>query len=177
MSSYSQVSEGPVWMLARYLHIYIYTYIYVCMHTYPYMWASLVGQMVKNLLAMQGTQVWSLRQEYPLEKEMATHSSILVWRIPWTEEPGKLQSMGSQRVRHDWMTDTYIYVHIYMHIHFISILTQRYTRSVMRLQEWAVLHKMNHIMGLAASCPWSWWEVHTLLTFTWALCSTFIFLP
>ena len=47
-------------------------------------------------------QVWSLRQEDPLEKEMTTHSSILAWRIPWTEEPGRLQSMGSQIVRHDW---------------------------------------------------------------------------
>ena len=57
--------------------------------------------MVKNLSAMQETQVLSLGQEDPLEKEMATHSSILVWRIPWTEEPGGLQSMGSQKVRHD----------------------------------------------------------------------------
>ena len=50
---------------------------------------------------MQETQVLSLGQEDPLEKEMATHSSILAWRIPWTEEPGEPQSMGSQRVRHD----------------------------------------------------------------------------
>ena len=54
--------------------------------------------MVKNLPAMQGTQVQSLGQEDPLEKGMATHSSILAWRIPWTEEPGGLQSMGFQRV-------------------------------------------------------------------------------
>ena len=54
--------------------------------------------MVKNLPAMQETGVQSLGQEDPLEKEMATHSSILAWRIPWTEEPGGLQSMGSQRV-------------------------------------------------------------------------------
>ena len=60
-----------------------------------------IAQMVKNLLAMQGTQVRSLDQEDCLEKEMATHSSTLAWRIPWTEEPGGLQSMGSQRVRHD----------------------------------------------------------------------------
>ena len=54
--------------------------------------------MVKNPPAMQGTQVQSLGQEDPLGKEMATHSSILAWRIPWTEEPEGLQSMGSQRV-------------------------------------------------------------------------------
>ena len=62
---------------------------------------SLVAQRAKNLPAKQETWVWSLGWEDPLEKRMATHSSILVWRIPWTEEPGGLQSMGSQRVRHD----------------------------------------------------------------------------
>ena len=55
----------------------------------------MVPQMVKNLLAMQETSVHSLGQEDPLEKRMATHSSIVAWRIPWTEEPGGLQSMGS----------------------------------------------------------------------------------
>ena len=59
-------------------------------------WASLVAQMVKNLPAVQETWVWSLGLKDPLEKGMATHSSILAWRIPWTEEPGRLQSMGSQ---------------------------------------------------------------------------------
>ena len=62
-----------------------------------WVWASLVAQMVKNLPAMQETQVQSLDQEDPLEKGMATHSSILAWEIPWTEEPGGLQSMGSQK--------------------------------------------------------------------------------
>ena len=58
-------------------------------------------QMAKNQPAMQETWVRSLGREDPLEKEMATHASVLAWRIPWTEEPGKLQSMGSQRVGHD----------------------------------------------------------------------------
>ena len=58
------------------------------------MGASLVAQSVKNLLAMQETRVQFLGQKDPLEKEMATHPSILVWRIRWTEEPGRLQSMG-----------------------------------------------------------------------------------
>ena len=57
--------------------------------------------MVKNLPAVQKTQVQSLGWEDPLEKGMATHSSILAWKIPWTEDPYRLQSMGSQRVRHD----------------------------------------------------------------------------
>ena len=62
--------------------------------------ASVVAQMVKSLPAMQETWVRSLGQEDPLEKEMTTHSNILAWRIPWTEESGGLQSVGSQTVRH-----------------------------------------------------------------------------
>ena len=62
---------------------------------------SLVAQTVKRLSAMQETQVRSLGWEDPLEKEMAAHSSILAWKIPWTAEPGRLLAMGSQRVRHD----------------------------------------------------------------------------
>ena len=61
-------------------------------------WASLVAQRVKHLPAMQETWVRSLGQEDPLEKEMATHSSTLAWKIPWTEKPARLQSMGLQRV-------------------------------------------------------------------------------
>ena len=64
-------------------------------------YASLMAQMVKRLPAMRETWVRSLVREDPLEKEMATHSSTLAWKIPWTEKPGKLQSMGSQRVGHD----------------------------------------------------------------------------
>ena len=60
-----------------------------------------MAQMVKNLPAMQKTQVQSLNLEDPLEKEMATHSSILAWRIPWTEDSGWLLSVGSQRLGHD----------------------------------------------------------------------------
>ena len=63
--------------------------------------ASLVAQMVKRLPAMQETQLRSLDQEDPLEKTMAPHSSTLAWKIPWMEEPGGLQSMGSQRVGHN----------------------------------------------------------------------------
>ena len=66
--------------------------------------ASLGAQMVKRLPAMRNTQVRSLGREDPLEKEMAIHSSTLGWRILWTEERGRLQSMGLQRVGHDWAT-------------------------------------------------------------------------
>ena len=71
--------------------------IYIC-------WASLVAQRLKHLPAMRETWVRSLGREVPLEKEMATHSSILAWRIPRTEEPGEPQFTGSQRVGHDWAT-------------------------------------------------------------------------
>ena len=69
-----------------------------------YSWASLMAQTVKNLPAMWETWVWSLDWEDPLEKGMATHSSILAWESPCTEEPGGLQFMGSQRIRHNWVT-------------------------------------------------------------------------
>ena len=72
--------------------------------TFGFGWASLVAQTIKNTPAMQEMQVRSLGGEDPLEKEMATHSSILAWRILWTEEPGGLQSKGLQRVGHDWAT-------------------------------------------------------------------------
>ena len=64
-------------------------------------WTSLLAQMVMNLPRVQETQVRSPGWENPLEKVIASHSSSLAWRIPWTDEPGRLQSMGSQRVRHD----------------------------------------------------------------------------
>ena len=69
----------------------------------------LVAQMLRSPPAVQETQVQSLGQEDPLDKSRATHSSILAWRIPWTEEPGGLQSMGSRRVGQDWATDTLIF--------------------------------------------------------------------
>ena len=61
-----------------------------------------MAQMVKNLPAMQETQVQSLGWDNPLKKGLATHSSILAWKVLWTEKPGRLQSLGSQRVGHDW---------------------------------------------------------------------------
>ena len=80
-------------------------------------WSSLESQTVKNPPAMQETWVRSLSWEEPLEKGMATHSSVLAWRITWTEEPGRLRSIGSQRVGHDWTTNT---LEIYSHFLFSS---------------------------------------------------------
>ena len=79
---------------------------------FPLYWPiadSLVAQIVKNLLATQETWVRSLDWEDPVAKRRATHSSILAWRIPWTEESDGLQSMGSQRVGHDWATNTFTF--------------------------------------------------------------------
>ena len=73
-------------------------------------WASLVAQIIKRLPAVQETRVQSLGQENPLEKGIATHSSTLSWKIPWTEEPGRLQSIGLQRVRHDLATSLSFFV-------------------------------------------------------------------
>ena len=70
---------------------------------------SLVAQMVKNLSAIQETEVGSLGLKDPLEKKMATHPSILAWKIPWTEEPGGLQSTRWQREGHDWVTNTFTF--------------------------------------------------------------------
>ena len=81
----------------------------LCLRQYPQSlpaWGFPVAQMVKNMPAMQETGVQSLGWEDPLEKGMATHSNILAWRILWTEEPGELQSMGLQRIRHNWVTNT-----------------------------------------------------------------------
>ena len=75
-----------------------------------------LAQTVKCVPTMRETWVWSLVREDPLEKEMATHSSIHAWKIPWTKEPGGLQSMGLQRVGHDWMTS----------LHFTSRPSQEY---------------------------------------------------
>ena len=78
-------------------------------HTLLQLRVSLVAQMVKNLPAMWEAQVWSLGREDVLEKGKATHASILAWRIPPTEEPGKLQAMGSQKVGHDWEINNFTF--------------------------------------------------------------------
>ena len=106
--SYNTVPLGNVSAVFM-LHPRLWTpYAYVGSHLLKCICSdySLVAQMVKNLPAMWETWVWSLGQEDPLEKRMATHSSIFAWRIPWMEEPGRLQSTGLQRVRefHEWIT-------------------------------------------------------------------------
>ena len=111
--------------------------------------------MVKNLPAMWETWVWSLGREDPLEKGMTTHSSILAWRIWWTEEPGRLHSMGSQRVRHNWVTNTlflrlwwksYIYLFLMVDIIFLEdILFQKTQEEKKCLQILAHLKEIMYI--------------------------------
>ena len=95
---------------------------YILYYTYDLHKASLIAQSVKNLLIVQGTWVQSLGQEDPLEKEMATHSSILAWKIPWTEEPAWLQSIGSQRVGDNWRTNTSLHLSCFSHVQLFATL-------------------------------------------------------
>ena len=92
-----------VWLLSVKIMQHSFILLHVLWLTHLH-WTSLVAQMVKRLPTVRETQVQSLGREDLLEKETATHSSVLAWKIPWTEEPGRLQSMGSQRVRHNWAT-------------------------------------------------------------------------
>ena len=85
-----------------------YTFIYT--YTHSFLDSSLAAQTVQSLPAVLETRVRFLCRDDPLEKEMATHSSILAWRIPWTEEPGGLQSVGSQRVRQDCGTSLHFHI-------------------------------------------------------------------
>ena len=98
---------GNIFLLFQATKFAIFVTVCACLgasQVVPVDQASLVALLVKIPPAMQETWSWSLGGEDPREKEMATHSSILAWKVPWTEEPGRIQSMGSQRVRHDWAT-------------------------------------------------------------------------
>ena len=121
-----------------------------------------LAQRIERLPAMQESQVRSLGWEDPLEKEMATHPSILAWRIPWTEEPGRLQSTGSQRVGHDWATS---------HKHtqswsqemnvsasgYLCLSTEVWTLGTNSIQESKDCIKMLHHGPYHASCRMAIW--------------------
>ena len=120
--------------------------------------ASLVAQMVKRLPAVRETRVRSLGWEDPLEKEMATHSSTLAWKIPWTEEPG-LQSMGSQRVGHDWATS----------LHFMPFLSLSEQKSLLNItayirHKW-VISVLNYNSSKRCFCLK--WHFLNLLMYSW----------
>ena len=106
------------------------------------------GSAVKNLPTKLETRVWSLGREDPLKKEMATHSSILAWEIPWTEEPGGLQSRGSQRVGHDLVTNRHHHHHqqkqsfimLYVCRENLQLCLRCFRMSVFRVRGWFTWH-------------------------------------
>ena len=113
---------------------------------------SLVAQTVKRLSTMWGTRVRSLGWEDPLEKKMAIHSSTIAWKIPWTEDPGRLQSMGSQRVGHDWATS-----HSFIH-QFSSVVQLCPTLCNPNGLQHARLSCLPPTpRSCSNSCPSSWW--------------------
>ena len=125
-------------------------------------WASLVAQRLKRLPAMRETWVQSLGQKDPLEEEMATHSSILGWRIPWMEEPGGQQSIGSQRVRHAWV--------IYGYGPFTGI----FPLNIIGVREWGHKSRWRNWWNKIYQCfsvpslaeqPWFWWCPWVLMIF------------
>ena len=99
-------------MRILYMCVFVYRFFMYLNVSVMYLDDFPIAQMVKNLPAMQETRVRSLCQEDPLEKGMAIHSSILAQRIPWTEKPGGLQSMGSQKVGHNWASNTHINISV-----------------------------------------------------------------
>ena len=114
-------------------------------HRYIITWASFVAQLVKNLPAKQETWVPSLGWEDPLKKGMATHSSILACRIPWTEEPARLQSIESQKVRHDFYS---------LHLFYSPALRTMTTGKTIALTIWTFVSReclcfLTHCLGLS----------------------------
>ena len=119
---------------------------------YRHIWSSLMVQIVKNVPAMQETWVQSLAWEYPLDKGMPTHSSILTWRIPWTVEPCGSQSMGSERVRCLWATNTFtfvtwslIYFHRHTHVTIHIPLYKMLTCPLRHQHAYKFIHRQTHI--------------------------------
>ena len=116
------------------------SYMKTNIYQVPDMLASLVAHTVKNLSAMWETQVRSPAGEDPLKKGMATHSSILAWRIPWTEKPGGLQSMGLQKVGHNWM----------------NIKKYAFRRGL-------ALHRLLYLSIISYHSPWYWYQQSLIL--------------
>ena len=125
-SEYSSIHRGLVresWLTKTLLHNEHYEVLVKY-------WTSLVAQMVKGLSTMWETWVQSLGWEDPLEKEMAIHSRAIAWKIPWTEEPGRLQPMGSQRVEHDWATSLLLSIAYCVHLLCVKLNKRYWTQDI-----------------------------------------------
>ena len=123
---------------------------------------TLVAQMVKRLSTMRETWVWALGWEDPLEKEMAIHSSTLAWKIPRTEEPGGLQSMGSQRAGHNWVTSLHFSkdpVHTVLQSVPLTLQQPLLTHASAR-DSWTLTSKSGSV-SCGVTAPFSWVLVHT----------------
>ena len=110
--------------------------------------------MVKNLPTMQETRVRSLNQEESLEKGLATHSSVLAWKIAWTEEPGGLQSMGSQKLGHDWATNTFTFAYTYMYM-YVCIYIYIYYIHTHIYSLFQILFHYNFLGNIVGPCCFS----------------------
>ena len=134
-------------------------YLHVSSHfvsTYVCMWASPAAQRLKCLPGMQETRVQSLSWEDPLEKEMATHSSTLAWRIPWSEEPGRLQSMGLQRVGHDWVTSLFSFLCMYVYniCIFVAVCAYMHDFNYLATLVLVLWRPLSNISTVAQACPY-----------------------
>ena len=134
-------------------------------------WASLVAEMVKNPPAMRETWAWSLGWEDPLEKGTATHSNILIWRIPWTEELSRQQSMGSQRVGQEWATskkkkESQIEVYFQVLDAFYYIL--KHYLKIKNLEMWWIIW-LDFLISLhiciSGMYPFGLWSIYLLIYF------------
>ena len=120
--------------------------------------SSLVAWTVKCLPTMQETRVRSLGWKDSLEKEMATHSSIHAWKIPWTEESGGLQSMGSQRVRYDWATSLHVSsLHAFRTLVFVSLILASLSRPISQIVS------PSEAYGICLSIMPFTWNLHVIL--------------
>ena len=113
----------------------------VCAYTHILYMSFPCGSNGKESACNAGDRVQSLGWEESLEKEMAVHSSILAWRIPWTEDPGGLQSIGSQRVWHDWVTNTHthtVYTHTHIYVQYFCMQAERDLWDHPVIQQWTL---------------------------------------
>ena len=135
----SLINPSKVESLPQHLHPFPVSFCSSSLISAWYTFSSLVAQKVNNLSAMQQTQVWSLGWEVPLEKGMDSHSSILAWRIPMSEEPGGLQSIELQAAGHDWSNLTHTYRHTHTHTHILKPMRTEFLAKLVNSKQEIIL--------------------------------------